>query len=60
MSVSRWGAFDVDFYHDQPFAEIELEITAGETVEPSNRVVIEVLGKGRSTAGYLPIVFLGQ
>lgn len=60
VSVSRWGAFDVDFYHDQPFAEIELEITAGESVEPSNRVVIEVLGEGRSTAGYLPIVFLGQ
>lgn len=58
--LSRWSAFDVNFFHDQPFCEAEFEIKAGDIVEAKNRIVIEVLAEGRVSAGYLPIVYLGK
>lgn len=60
LLLSRWSVFDVDFYHDKPFVEAEFEITAGETVNPKNRIVIEVMAEGRVTAGYLPIILMGK
>lgn len=59
LLVSRWSPFDVDFIHDNPVRDIEVEITAGEEVETKNRVVIEACAEGRSSIGYIPITFMG-
>ena len=39
---------------------LELVITAGESVEESNKIVFEVSETGRYTAGYLPVTFLNR
>lgn len=59
MLLSRWSPFDVDFYHDKPFCEAEFEITAPDSVEAKNTVVIEAIAEGRVTAAYIPINFVG-
>ncbi len=38
---------------------VDVVITAGENVEAVNRIVVEVIGEGRCTAAYVPIVLLG-
>ena len=58
--LSRWSVFDVNFLHDSPYVDVEIEITAGEKVEAQNRIVIEAIADGRVTAGYIPIVFVGK
>ncbi|MBR5869248.1 MAG: ADP-ribosylglycohydrolase family protein [Clostridia bacterium] len=60
LLLSRRSPFDTDFFHHQPYVDGEFEITAGETVEPINRVVIEVTTENRVTAGYIPITLLGK
>ena len=60
MFLSRWSVFDVNFLHDSPYVDVEIEITAGEKVEAQNRIVIEAIADGRVTAGYIPIVFVGK
>ena len=59
MLLSRWSPFDVDFCHDKPFCEAEFEITAPDSVEAKNTVVIEAIAEGRVTAAYIPINFVG-
>ncbi|MBR4866333.1 MAG: ADP-ribosylglycohydrolase family protein [Clostridia bacterium] len=60
LLISRRSVFDTDFFHDQPYVDGEFEITAGEEVEPINRVVIEVTSDKRITTGYIPITLLGK
>lgn len=59
MLLSRWSPFDVDFYHDKPFCEAEFEITALDSVEARNTIVVEAVAEGRVTAAYIPITFVG-
>jgi hypothetical protein len=40
-------------------ATVEFEITAGEYIEPVNRLVLEVETDGRPTVAYIPVVFVG-
>jgi hypothetical protein len=40
-------------------ASLEFTVTAGEYIEPSNRLVLEVETDGRATVAYIPVVFLG-
>jgi len=58
--LSRNSPFDTEFFHDQPYADAEFEITAGDTVEPTNRVVLEVTADNRVTAAYIPVILLGK
>ena len=44
--------------HYSGIAEAEFEILA-ESVEPINRIVLEIVTEGRLTAGYVPIVLFG-
>ena len=37
----------------------EFTITAGESVAPTNRAVLEIVGEGRHTPMYIPVVLLG-
>ena len=37
----------------------EFVITAGENVEPLNRLVVEAIAPGRPTVGYIPVTILG-
>ena len=50
----------MNFLHDSPFVDVEVEITAGDTVDVQNRIVIEAIADGRVTAGYIPVVFVGK
>ena len=59
MFLSRWSPFDLDFYHDKPYCEAEFEITAPDSVEAKNTVVIEAIAEGRVTPAYIPINFVG-
>lgn len=36
-----------------------MKIKAGDTVAPHNRIVLEIVGEGRITPMYIPIVLLG-
>ena len=45
--------------HQQAVCDLDLVIKAGETVEASNRCVLEITVKGRITALYVPILLLG-
>ncbi len=45
--------------HDNGRAEAEFTVTAGENVQPMMRAVLEVTAKGRSFAGYIPVIFVG-
>lgn len=45
--------------HGTARVEVEYTITAGETVLPQNRIVVEVTTHGRPTVGYVPLVLLG-
>ena len=46
--------------HDPaPHVEVEFRILAGETVEVTNRILLEALFDGRPTAMYIPILLLG-
>lgn len=38
---------------------VEVTVTAGDRVEPVNRLVLEVTCDGRPTAGYIPVTLLG-
>lgn len=60
LLLSRCSPFDADFLHDQPWTDAELEITAGESVNALNRIVIEVIAEGRVTAGYIPVILIGK
>jgi hypothetical protein len=40
-------------------AELHFTLTAGETVAPTNRLVLELMPEGRSTPLYIPVVLLG-
>jgi len=44
---------------DSPVAEYTASITAGETVHPINRIILEVSCIGRPTVGLIPITILG-
>ena len=43
----------------EPSCTTEFTIRAGETVAPTNRCVLEIVGEGRATPMYIPIVLLG-
>lgn len=45
--------------HTDGTVEAEFEIVAPETLEPLNRLVLEVTAEGRLTVGYVPITLLG-
>lgn len=45
--------------HQKHVAEADYVITAGENVEPTNRLVLEVVIDDHHTAGYIPVVLLG-
>ena len=45
--------------HQHHAVEADYLITAGETVNATNRIVLEVVIEGHHTVGYLPLVLLG-
>lgn len=45
--------------HEVPWTTERFTITAGDRVEPVNRIVVEVLVEGRPTPGYISMVLLG-
>ena len=45
--------------HQQHASEADYIITAGEHVEATNRLVLEVVIEGHHTVGYIPLVLLG-
>ncbi len=45
--------------HSPDFATLQFTLTAGETVSPANRCVLEIDPVGRCTPLYIPITFLG-
>lgn len=45
--------------HTETKIDLSFSLHAGETLRPTNRVVLEITAEGRSVSGYLPIVLLG-
>jgi ADP-ribosylglycohydrolase len=45
--------------YTKPYVEIEATITAGTSVEATNRIICEITTPGRPTAGLVPIVLIG-
>lgn len=45
--------------HQKGITTVDFTIKAGERVAPSNRCVLEIVGEGRITPMYIPIVLLG-
>ena len=50
---------DVTGFTDTGSAVWSVTITAGERLEPVNKVIVEITSPGKAMAAYVPIVFLG-
>lgn len=50
---------DVTGFTDTSSAVWSVTITAGERLEPVNKVIVEITSPGKAMAAYVPIVFLG-
>ncbi len=46
--------------HTNGITELDFTVTAPETIEARNRLVLEIEVQGRSTTAYLPLVFLAK
>jgi hypothetical protein len=45
--------------HSQAVLELHVKVTAGESVDPINRIVLEIVNEGKAQIHYVPITFLG-
>ena len=61
FSVSGKTAVLLNRYdrHGNGKAELDVTVTAGQTVQPENRLVLEITAPGRHTALYVPILLFG-
>ena len=57
MRMDRYSRTHPEMY--PPIAKTSFTIRAGETVAPVNRCVLEIVGEGRPTPMYIPILLLG-
>ena len=45
--------------HSQAVLELHVKVTAGESIDPINRIVLEIVNEGKAQITYVPITLLG-